>query len=42
MYKMSLLYGILFIVVLTLVGCGKMSAPQIYEGSGYPHSYPQK
>lgn len=26
---------------LALNACGKISAPQPYEGSGYPHSYPR-
>lgn len=31
-----------FVVVANISGCGKISSPSVVEGSGYPHSYPQK
>ena len=41
--KKKALFAILFIVAgMALAGCGKMSPPETYEGSGYPHSYPRR
>lgn len=34
-------FFVLMAVVLTLASCGKISDPVPYEGSGYPHVYPQ-
>ncbi len=31
-----------FAVIACMNGCGKISAPSVIEGSGYPHSYPQE
>ncbi len=28
-------------VIAAISGCGKISAPSVIEGSGYPHSYPR-
>ncbi len=27
--------------IAALSGCGKISAPAVIEGSGYPHAYPR-
>ena len=29
------------IIIMSVCGCGKVSSPAVYEGSGYPHSYPR-
>ena len=29
-------------LVVGLSSCGKVSAPEPLEGSGYPHSYPRR
>ena len=29
------------VVIMSVAGCGKVSAPAIYDNSGYPHSYPR-
>lgn len=29
-------------VVFSLSACGKVSAPEPIEGSGYPHTYPRR
>jgi len=29
-------------LVVGLSACGKVSAPEPLEGSGYPHSYPRR
>lgn len=31
-----------FCVLLQLGACGKVSAPEPFEESGYPHSYPRR
>lgn len=33
---------ILCLLCTALCACGKLSAPQPPEGSGYPHSYPRR
>jgi len=33
---------LLFAIIITISSCGKISQPSVIEGSGYPHSYPQK
>ena len=36
------LCAVLAVVIFAgLAGCGKISKPEPYEGSGYPHSYPR-
>ncbi len=43
MKKIPLLLGMLLMFAgIVLTGCGKMSPPEAYEGSGYPHSYPRR
>lgn len=44
---MEKIKAIIFFVVLLalsvqLSGCGKVSAPEPYKDSGYPHSYPRR
>lgn len=39
--KHLLLLGLL-IVCLGLSACGKMSMPEPYPDSGYPHTYPRQ
>lgn len=37
--------GLLLFLMLSafaLAACGKMSAPEPFEGSGYPHTYPKQ
>ncbi len=37
--------GLFIFIMLAAIGlsaCGKMSAPEPFEGSGYPHSYPKR
>ncbi len=29
-------------LLITLSGCGKVSAPEPITGSGYPHTYPSR
>lgn len=33
---------LIFAAVINISACGKMSAPEPYEGSGYPHDYPRR
>lgn len=40
MKKGLLIFLMLSAVVLS--ACGKMSAPEPFEGSGYPHTYPKR
>jgi len=40
LYKLIILLS-LIISSLTLVSCGKVSAPSPIEGSDYPHTYPR-
>ncbi len=32
----------IMLAMLSLNACGKMSAPEPFEGSGYPHTYPKR
>ncbi len=32
----------LMAAALSVCACGKVSAPEPLEGSGYPHSYPRR
>lgn len=32
----------LFLLILGISACGKMSEPSPIEGSGYPHTYPRR
>lgn len=32
---------VLSLIMFSLSGCGKKSAPMPIEGSGYPHTYPR-
>lgn len=37
----KILLLVMFLCVAGLSGCGKMSMPEPYPGSGYPHTYPK-
>lgn len=40
--RKGLVIFLLLLSVFVLSSCGKMSAPEPYEGSGYPHFYPKR
>ena len=40
-YSKIIFAALLFCLIITTSGCGKVSAPIVIEGSGYPHSYPK-
>lgn len=40
-YSKIIFATLLLCSILTVSGCGKVSAPIAIEGSGYPHSYPK-
>ncbi|MFV0626088.1 MAG: hypothetical protein ACK5N8_01905 [Alphaproteobacteria bacterium] len=40
-FKKLLIVYILSFMMIGMSGCGKMSAPEPYKGSGYPHQYPK-
>ncbi len=40
-YSKIIFTALLLSLIITVSGCGKVSAPIVIEGSGYPHSYPK-
>ncbi|MBR1601444.1 MAG: hypothetical protein IJ677_07690 [Alphaproteobacteria bacterium] len=41
-YKIILLFAVIGSLSLSASACGRYSAPSPVEGSGFPHTYPQK
>ena len=40
--KSGFRFLMLFVLLLGIAACGKMSDPLPMEGSGYPHTYPRR
>lgn len=40
-FKKLLIIYTISLIMFSMSGCGKISAPEPYEGSGYPHQYPK-
>lgn len=38
----NLFLALCLLSVLAISACGKMSAPEAYPDSGYPHTYPSR